>query len=183
MFDMFFIAGIFLYILLCAFEFVVFNEEILLTVCFLSFVFFSFNTMSDTVLDIFNSRGAKFEADLLVSFQLATQSLSVDFDNFFKFRCFFSKFKILLSSILFYLANFKNYSFIEISATIYNIGIDKISSFFLLQNEIFGNFQNTCIFKLLYPLIYETIDITAFPQNNNEIQVNFSSDELKSLSY
>ena len=68
MFDIFFIASLFLFSILCFLEFIVFNEEILLALCFFSFIFFSFNTLGDSIFDTFQSRAAKFEADLLLSF-------------------------------------------------------------------------------------------------------------------
>jgi hypothetical protein len=158
MFDIYFIVGILLFSLLCFFEIIVFNEEILLTLCFFSFIFFCFNTLSDSVFESFNSRGAKFESDLLASFQLTKQSLSADFDGFFKFRGFFSKFKLFLSSILFYLNGYKSYLTVKISSSIYSIGLNKINDLVLIQNRLTTSFQNNCILKLLYPLIYQTME-------------------------
>ena len=158
MFDIYFMVGLFVFSILCFFEIIVFNEEILLTLCFFSFIFFCFNTLSGSVLDAFVSRGSKFEADLLSSFHQTKNSLFSDFDEAFKLRGFFPKFKIFLSSILLYLGGYKKYLTIKIASTIYNIGFAKINELVLANNRLAVGFQNNCIIKLLYPLIYQTVE-------------------------
>jgi len=50
-------------------ELLVFNEEVLLTLCFIAFIFFAFSYSNVAVADIFQDRVAKFESDLLSTFQ------------------------------------------------------------------------------------------------------------------
>ena len=76
MFDIIFIAFLLIFSLLCFVEFIVFNEEVLLALCFFSFIFFSFNTLSDSVAESFESRALKFENDLLVSFDITKKSIT-----------------------------------------------------------------------------------------------------------
>jgi hypothetical protein len=49
-------------------EIIVFNEEVLLALCFVSFVFFAYSYLSQTVFAVFDDRAKKFEADILVAF-------------------------------------------------------------------------------------------------------------------
>ena len=49
-------------------ELIVFKEEVLLALCFISFVFFAYSYLGDTVFSIFDDRAKKFESDILVAF-------------------------------------------------------------------------------------------------------------------
>ena len=93
------ILSIFLLCLLSFFEIIVFNEEILLTLCFLSFLFYCFNTLSDSVLSSFEARAAKFEDDLLLSFSTTKLSLISDFNTYSKLQSFTNQFTILMFSL------------------------------------------------------------------------------------
>lgn len=110
MFDIYFIVSLFIFSILCFFEIIVFNEEILLALCFFSFVFFSFNAMGDSIFDTFQQRAAKFEEDLLVSFNETKKTLTTKFSNFLKVRGFVSKFQILSACVVNYLTVLKSYN-------------------------------------------------------------------------
>ena len=56
-------------------ELIIFNEEVLLTLCFVSFIIFVYNFLGATVLSIFSERANKFETDLLVAFRANYQSI------------------------------------------------------------------------------------------------------------
>ena len=58
-------------------EFVVFNEEILLALCFVSFVFFAYSYLNETVYTFFSDYAAKIETDLVTSFQARYNSILV----------------------------------------------------------------------------------------------------------
>ena len=49
-------------------ELIVFNEEVLLALCFISFVFFSYCFLADNVTSIFTERAGKFKLDIAVAF-------------------------------------------------------------------------------------------------------------------
>jgi len=68
MFNPIFLAFIVFYAVLCSVEFIVFNEEVLLALCFFSFIFFCFNLLSDSTAENLNSRANKFEAEFLSLF-------------------------------------------------------------------------------------------------------------------
>jgi hypothetical protein len=94
------ILGIFLVSILSFFDFIVFNEEILLALCFLSFLFYCFNTLSESVFSSFESRALKFEQDLLLSFNVSKLSLITEFNSYLKLRSFIVQFIILMASLL-----------------------------------------------------------------------------------
>jgi len=93
------ILSIFLLCLLSFFDIIIFNEEILLTLCFLSFLFYCFNTLSESVFSSFESRAAKFEDDLLLSFGVTNTTLIADFSSHSKMRSFVENFTILMASL------------------------------------------------------------------------------------
>jgi hypothetical protein len=94
----------FLFALLSALDFIVYNEEILLTLCFLSFLFYCFNTLSESVASSFEARAAKFEQDLLLSFGVTKSSLINEFSAHTKLQAFVGQFTILMSSLINFLS-------------------------------------------------------------------------------
>lgn len=58
-----------LIIVLSILEIIVFDEEVLLAFCFISFIFFAYSYLNQTVTSIFEDRANKFETDLLVALQ------------------------------------------------------------------------------------------------------------------
>ena len=98
------IVGIFLFCLLSFVDFIVFNEEILLTLCFLSFIFFCFNTLSESIASSFEARALKFEEDLLINFNNSKDLLISDFYANIKLQFFINKFAILLTGLIHYLS-------------------------------------------------------------------------------
>lgn len=50
-------------------EVIVFDEEVLLALCFVCFIFFAYSYLSNSIYDIFEDRANKFESDLLLAFE------------------------------------------------------------------------------------------------------------------
>lgn len=182
MFDLYFIITILIFALLCFLEFIVFNEEILLTICFLSFVFYCFNALSNTIVEAFDSRNSKFEFELLTSFQLTKQSINDNFTSFSKFRRFFPKFELLLISILAFISFFKNFFTKQIVITITNVLLVKLNELVLIQNRLTTNFQNNFILNLLYPLVLKTIEYDFLLNSTKSVKISSNSKVLKTLS-
>jgi len=109
MFDIYFIVSLFVFSGLCFLEVIVFNEEILLAMCFFCFIFFSFNSLGDSIFETFQSRASKFEEDLLISYSNTKDNINSKFDNYTSFRSFVSKFKVISLSVEYYLTTFTNY--------------------------------------------------------------------------
>jgi hypothetical protein len=98
------LVSIFLLCILSFFDFIIYNEEILLALCFLSFLFYCFNTLSESIFSSFESRASKFEQDLLLSFKITKSALMDSFGAHSKLRSFTDQFTLLMLSILNYLS-------------------------------------------------------------------------------
>ena len=57
-----------IFLILSFFEIIVFDEELLLALCFICFMFFAYGYLNETVHSIFSDRCVKIEADLLSAF-------------------------------------------------------------------------------------------------------------------
>jgi hypothetical protein len=157
MFDIVFIGFLFLFSILCFIEFIVFNEEILLALCFFCFIFFCFNTLSISVSDNFNSRASKFESDLLISFNSNKNSLIASFNSYFQTRGFSVKFKFLLFSIVSFLNISKSHSTLKLSTFFFASAFSKLTEFLLFESNLALKSQSNSITTLLYPLIFKTV--------------------------
>jgi len=100
MFNPIFLAFIVFYAILCSIEFIVFNEEVLLALCFFSFIFFCFNLLSDSTAENLNSRANKFEADFLSLFWIDKDVLNSFFNFALKKRGLLTSYNMLLSLFL-----------------------------------------------------------------------------------
>jgi hypothetical protein len=156
LFDIFFAIFILVSSLLCLFEFIVFNEEILLTFCFLSFIFFCYNALSDTVTDSFNSRSLKFETDLLLSYNLLKTDFVDKFNYYSQFESISSKLKLLLVPITIFLTSLKYIIHHNLTKNFNNIGITKLADIFLNKQALYINLQKSIVYTILYPFVFKT---------------------------
>jgi hypothetical protein len=156
MFDIFFIVSLFLFSVMCFFELVVFNEEILLALCFFSFIFFSFNSMGESIFDTFQSRATKFEEDLLVSFNSSKESLISKFVDYISSRGFVAKFKILSFCVTNYLAVFTRYYSYKWFALFLSASFAKLTELSVFESKLIMSFQEKSVSLLLYPLIFQS---------------------------
>jgi hypothetical protein len=157
MFDLSFIFCLFLFSLGCFFEFFVFNEEALLALCFFCFIFFSFNSLGNSVTDIFQSRAAKFESDLLISFSMTKETTSQLFYNYFAARGFGLKFNVWSIIIIHFLRFSQEYASFTYTRSFYLVSLAKLSELFYFNGKITANFQKKSISLLLYPLIFQSV--------------------------
>jgi hypothetical protein len=176
MFEVNLLLTIFLLCFFSIFDFIIFNEEVLLTLCFLCFLFYCFNTLSDSVFGTFESRAAKFELDLLQSFNTTKTSLVYDFNGFLSLQAFYDKFMILLLI----LSNFLNQClfFLETKPSVifYQACLTKLNELLVINKNFTSIFQKTCVIQLLYSLILKkaTNDLT-FLVSAKKIKTKFSS--------
>jgi hypothetical protein len=172
-FDIYFIVSLIIFSVLCFFELIVFNEEILLALCFFSFIFFSFNTLGDSVFDTFQSRAEKFEAELLISFEAFEENLNTKFNSFTTSQDFVSKHKALSHCVT-------NCSKILISYYSYNgfivnytTSVTKLMELTAFESKLKTDFHEKCVSLLLYPLIFQT------PMKNTALLANAAASKLK----
>jgi hypothetical protein len=162
MFELHIIISMFLFTLLSALDFIVFNEEILLTLCFLSFLFYCFNTLSESVSSSFEARAIKFEQDLLLSFGVTKVTLTNEFNAHIKLIAFVTQFTILLSSLLNFLSKCSVYLQYKPSFIYFQLCLSKFNELVLSNKKFIVSVQKACIVQLLYSLILKksTNDLT-----------------------
>jgi len=156
MFDIYFIVSLFVFSVLCFLVVIVFNEEILLSMCFFCFIFFSFNSLGDSIFETFQSRASKFEEDLLISYSNTKDNINSKFDNYTSFRSFVSKFKVISLCVEYYLITFTNYYTYKWFSLFVNSSYGKLSELVLFESKLISVFQEKSISLLLYPLIFQT---------------------------
>jgi len=156
MFDLYFIVFIFIFSVSCFFEFIVFNEEVLLTLCFLSFIFFIFNSLSETVSETFLSRASQFENDLFASFKAKQQRILSTFMSTLTSKDSFLKLQIVENSILFYLMTYSASCKTKLLVALNETTLSKMSELFIFERTSTESTQKHCVRALLYLLIFKT---------------------------
>jgi len=156
MFDIFFILSFFSFSVFCFFEIVVFDEEILLALCFFSFVFFMFNSIGASVFENLTSRAVKFESDLLQSFSSEKTNIQQNFNNFMLSLNFTAKFSVLFSLLSFFLSFFsKNLNF-KLESSLFSHSVSQLTVMSLTEKKLVSFLQKKSVSILLYPLIFKT---------------------------
>jgi hypothetical protein len=179
------ILSIFILCLLSLFDYIIFNEEILLTLCFLSFLFFCFSMFSDSVYNSFESRAMKFEQDLLYSFDISKTSLINSFKVYGKRQSSTSQFTILMFSLLNFLSSCLTYLEFKPAWLYYQIHVAKFNELITFNNNYILNFQKDCVIKLLYSLILKKAanEIMLVTPNTETAKKNMAFTILKSLCF
>jgi len=167
MFDIFFLASLFVFSILCFFEFIVFNEEILLALCFFSFVFFLFNSLGSAIFANFTERAQKFESDLLLSFVNIESLIRAEFFSFLASRNIANKFEIFSVLLSHYFKFFESFVNKHISHVFFSLCLSTISEIIVLEKRLLNKFQKKCVSALLYPLIFKTTN-----QNTLQLPMN-----------
>jgi hypothetical protein len=180
MVDIIIVVAICIASLLSFLDFIVFNEEILLALCFISFLFYCFNTLSDTIFQGFESRAAKFEQDLLSSFDGSKQAIISEFDNNSKSIQFVGQFTILLTCLshlieqcLAFMGYKPNWYYFQISLT-------KLNELVVSNLELVEQLNKSYVIRLLYSLLLNKAQnnlVLISPALNQP-----KSGELKNLS-
>ena len=155
MFDLYFIVILFLFSVSCFFEFIVFNEEVLLTLCFLAFIFFIFNNLSASISETFASRATQFENDLFVSFKVKQQRILSTFIGTLTSRDSFLKLQLVEDSILFFLTTYTNSCKTKSLVALNETTLFKMSELSTFDKMSMENTQKHCVRALLYPLIFK----------------------------
>ena len=62
-------------------ELLIFNEEVLLALCFVSFVFFAYSYLNETIAAIFADRANKFETDIIAAFEAKYNAITLYASN------------------------------------------------------------------------------------------------------
>jgi hypothetical protein len=136
-------------------EIIVFNEEVLLALCFIAFVFFAYGYLNKTVFEMFEDRASKFETDLLFAFktkysQIVSHSKSL----------LFSKNELPSNLLVFEILAVKSISVSEefTKAKLQSATTDSLSArlndIFILEQNLAASTKKIFLQKVLYPLIF-----------------------------
>lgn len=112
--------------------------------------------MGDSIFDTFQSRAAKFEEDLLVSFSVSKESLNSKFTSFLASRNFVSKFKVLSICVSTYLTTFSSFYSYKWFASFYSISLAKLAELSSFEGKLVASYQEKMVSLLLYPLIFQS---------------------------
>jgi hypothetical protein len=156
MFDLFFIVSLLTFSALCFLEVVVFDEEILLAMCFFCFVFFMFNSTGDSIFENLTARAVKFESDLLQSFGFEKINIQKNFSNFVLSLNFTTKFAILFSMLSSFFSSFSKNAIFKLELTLFSHAISQLTTMTLFENKLVSFLQKKSVSLLLYPLIFKT---------------------------
>jgi hypothetical protein len=118
-----------------------------------------------------------------VSFSISKKALVANFESLSKMRGFFSKFNLLLSSILIYLTHAKSYSTFVLSSSSVSTGSLKLNELALIDSKLIQAFQKNCVTVLLYPLIFETMKTNVVNLGSSSVGSNFSSTSAVTLKF
>jgi hypothetical protein len=162
-------------------ELIVFNEEVLLALCFIGFIFFAYSYLNQTVFDIFQDRADKFEADLLSAFK-------GKFDGsvtFFQELLFIKGFSQKLSVFEALTDNYVNVIVLALNKQLTvdsaNLISGKLNEIFMFEQKIVTKAQESCIQTVLYPLIFTLgKDYMTLLKNvkRNSSQLSKKNDEI-----
>lgn len=109
--------------------------------------------MSDSISSIFESRAAKFEEDLLITFSSSKDLLISDFNANLKLQFFITKFSILLISLVNYLSVCTVFLEYKSNWIYYQASLAKLNELVMSNKNFVTFFQKACITQLLYSLI------------------------------
>jgi len=155
MFNIFFIVSLLLFSTFCFFEVIVFNEEILLALCFFSFCFFCFNAIGDSIFESYQSRASKFEEELLSSFNLSMQTLVLKFSHYITSRTYVSKLNVFSVCINQFLDISTSYINFNAFSSLYTFSLTKLTELATIKTKTVLLFQQNSFLTILYPLIFK----------------------------
>lgn len=107
-------------------EILVFNEEVLLALCFIAFVFFAYSKLNNTISSFFKDNALKLENELLYSLVLKSEKIIIQFNDSYHSRKLQNSNLLLESLALFSISSFINNFF----SNFINISLSKIHNSF-----------------------------------------------------
>lgn len=154
MFELYYAVFIFFFSGCCFFEFVVFNEEILLTLCFLFFLFFVFTTVGNSIFENLKERALKIENELFFSFIQNRQTILFNFYKNYITTTLRTKFLIMEKLCLEYLHVFTLWYQTDILKFFTSNTKNELVKFLRLEQKLRVNNNRVSIQNFLYPLFF-----------------------------
>ena len=116
-------------------EILVFNEEVLLALCFIAFVFFAYSKLNNTISSFFKDNALKLENELLYSLVLKSEKIIIQFNDSYHSRKLQNSNLLLESLALFSISSFINISLSKIHNSFKDISLLNENSIISTQRK------------------------------------------------
>jgi hypothetical protein len=137
-------------------EVIVFDEEVLLAMCFVCFVFFAYSYLNNTIYSLFEDRSMKIEQDLLLSFEmLLTQKFEYS-SKLLADKALTSKLKMFEELEANRFASIKAESLFKLQSFIYNQTAVLLADSTTIEKSILLNMQQKKLECSVYPFVYSS---------------------------
>lgn len=147
--------GLSLVILAAGFaEVIVFNEEVLLALCFIFFVFFAYSYIGSSVLAIFSDRSAKFEADILLAFESKHHAIKAKANDMFLYRTLVTGLSLFELCAYHYNTFTVNGLYIEHSVALSSYSTTFLNQLFASENLLKSAISRNNVQSMIYPAVF-----------------------------
>jgi hypothetical protein len=147
------LLAIFVFCILSFFDIIVYNEEVLLTLCFLCFIFYCFQTLSGQVAEMFETRASQFEQNLLITYNGTKNLVISEFNTHIKLLNLMTNFKLLSKSLLNGIAVLFTFFEWTIVSVYFQTAIAKLNELAIFNQGFSTHYQKSCVSQLLYSII------------------------------
>lgn len=137
-----------------SFEFIVHNEESLLVLCFIAFIFFAYSFGSVEASDYIKKTAASLEDQLLLVVFSRFKALISNFNEFFFFRGLVIRFQFILALLLSRLRSDWSTSLFELNSLINSLFLLKLNNVLRLKSQVLKPIQDKLNSISLMPLLF-----------------------------
>ena len=143
-------------LILSLLEVIVFDEEVLLALCFVCFVFFAYGYLNNSIYSLFEERASKIESDLLLSFELTLDQKASQSTKLLADKSLISKLKVFeeLESTRF--TSLKSDFLLKLESFVYNQTTALLNDSMLIEKSILFNMQQKKLECSIYPFVYSS---------------------------
>jgi hypothetical protein len=138
-------------------EFIVFNEELLLTLCFLSFVFCFRNLLQQSFHSFFIDHALKIENDIIVAFAAKQLAISSFLTNVVITKLFLANSLCLVYLLTHFVSCFFSFQSVSRSAIISSLVKSSVSSWLENAQMITNLLEKSNIQLLYFPMVFKLI--------------------------
>jgi len=137
-----------------SFEFIVHNEESLLVLCFVAFIFVAYSFLSLSVFDDFQKKISSLEDQLLLVVVSRFKALIGNFNEFLFFRGLVIRFQFILALLSMRLQSDWVASMFELNSSINSLFLSKLTSVLRLKTQVLKPIQDRLNTISLMPLLF-----------------------------
>lgn len=137
-------------------EIIVFDEEVLLALCFVSFIFFAYSYLNLSIYELFEDRSNKFETDLLIAFEGKYSQMLILSKSFSLDKSLSKKISIVSKLEKASLKTLKASLLMKLNAHINNLVTTLLNDTLTIEKKIAFEVQQNKIERVIYPFIYSS---------------------------